>query len=77
MRIKKLISEYKDADFNKRLNMYLEFSELREAFLDIDQNENIKKDLLNANSPENSTNLIEIVSRFVNDVFLKSKYQNH
>ena len=35
----KILSEYKNGDFNQRLNMYLEFSELRMEFIVIDQND--------------------------------------
>ena len=34
----KLLSEYKDADFNKRLDLYLQCRELRSEFTDIEKN---------------------------------------
>ena len=33
----KIIAEYKDADFNRRLHMYLQFPRLRPDFILIDQ----------------------------------------
>ena len=35
----KTITEYKDADFNRRLHMYLQFPHLRSKFISIDQND--------------------------------------
>ena len=34
-----IIVEYRDADFNRRLHMYLQFPHLRSAFILIDQND--------------------------------------
>ena len=34
-----IIGEYRDADFNRRLHMYLQFPHLRSAFILIDQND--------------------------------------
>ena len=36
-----IIVEYRDADFNRRLHMYLQFPHLRSAFILIDQNDKI------------------------------------
>jgi hypothetical protein len=33
----KIIAEYRDADFNRRLHMYLQFPTLRSKFISIDQ----------------------------------------
>jgi len=33
----KIITEYRDADFNRRLHMYLQFPPLRSKFMVIDQ----------------------------------------
>ena len=41
----KITEEYRDADFNHRLNLYLEFPRLRSDFILIDQND------LNADLP--------------------------
>ena len=41
---KKIISEYRDADFNQRLNMYLQFPGFRSDFILIDQYD-LKTDL--------------------------------
>ena len=35
----KITAEYRDADFNHRLNLYLEFPRLRSDFILIDQND--------------------------------------
>ena len=35
----KLIAEYRDADFNRRLHIYLQFPHLRSKFILIDQND--------------------------------------
>ena len=35
----RLIAEYKGADFNQRLNLYLQYPRLRSEFILIDQNE--------------------------------------
>ena len=35
----KMMAEYRDADFNQRLNMYLQFPGLRADFILIDQND--------------------------------------
>jgi hypothetical protein len=35
----KIIAEYRDADFNRRLHMYLQFPDLRSAFILMDQND--------------------------------------
>lgn len=35
----KIIAEYKDVDFNRRLHMYLQFPLLRSKFMVIDQSE--------------------------------------
>ena len=40
----KIIAEYKDADFNRRLHMYLQFPRLRSEFILIDQR-NLKSEL--------------------------------
>ena len=40
----KITAEYRDADFNHRLNLYLEFPRLRSDFILIDQND-LKTDL--------------------------------
>ena len=45
----KIIAEYKDADFNRRLHMYLQFPRLRSEFILIDQRN------LNAESPAGFT----------------------
>ena len=34
-----LIAEYRDADFNRRLHMYLQFPHLRSKFILMDQND--------------------------------------
>ncbi len=36
-----IIVEYRNADFNRRLHMYLQFPHLRSAFILIDQNDKI------------------------------------
>ena len=36
-----VIVEYRDADFNRRIHMYLQFPHLRSAFILIDQNDKI------------------------------------
>ena len=36
---KRIIDEYKDADFEKRLYYFLSYRELRDEFLEIDQSE--------------------------------------
>jgi len=41
----KILAEYRDADFNRRLHMYLQFPRLRSEFILIDQRS------LNAESP--------------------------
>ena len=40
----KRMAEYRDADFNQRLNMYLQYPRLRSGFIQIDQND-LKTDL--------------------------------
>jgi hypothetical protein len=40
----KIIAEYRSADFNQRLNMYLQFPGLRSDFIIIDQND-LKTDI--------------------------------
>lgn len=35
----KILTEYQEADFNHRLNMYLQFRQLRSKFIQIDRNE--------------------------------------
>jgi hypothetical protein len=35
----KIIAEYRDADFNRRLHMYLQFPRLRSKFILMDQND--------------------------------------
>jgi len=45
----KIIAEYEDADFNRRLHMYLQFPRLRSEFILIDQRN------LNAESPAGFT----------------------
>ena len=35
----KIIAEYRDADFNRRLHMYLQFPHLRSTFILMDQND--------------------------------------
>ena len=34
-----IIAEYRDADFNRRLHMYLQFPQLRSEFMIMDQND--------------------------------------
>ena len=38
------MAEYRDADFNQRLNMYLQYPRLRSDFIEIDRND-LKTDL--------------------------------
>jgi len=38
------MTEYRDADFNQRLNMYLQYPRLRSDFIEIDRND-LKTDL--------------------------------
>jgi hypothetical protein len=40
----KIMTAYRDADFNQRLNMYLQYPRLRSDFFQIDQND-LKTDL--------------------------------
>jgi len=40
----KIMTAYRDADFNQRLNLYLQYSRLRSGFIQIDQND-LKTDL--------------------------------
>ena len=35
----KILNDYREADFDKRLHMYLLYPKLRQEFLEIDQNE--------------------------------------
>ena len=35
----KILSEYRDADFNRRLSMYLQYRQLRSHFILIDQDD--------------------------------------
>ena len=40
----KIMTAYRDADFNQRLNLYLQYPQLRSDFFQIDQND-LKTDL--------------------------------
>ena len=40
----KIMTAYRDADFNQRLNMYLQYPRLRSDFIEIDRND-LKTDL--------------------------------
>jgi hypothetical protein len=40
----KIMTAYRDADFNQRLNLYLQYPRLRSDFFQIDQND-LKTDL--------------------------------
>jgi hypothetical protein len=40
----KIMTAYRDADFNQRLNLYLQYPRLRSGFIQIDQND-LKTDL--------------------------------
>lgn len=40
----KIMTAYRDADFNQRLNLYLQYPRLRSVFIQIDQND-LKTDL--------------------------------
>ena len=40
----KIMTAYRDADFNQRLNLYLQYPRLRSDFIQIDQND-LKTDL--------------------------------
>ncbi len=51
-RRKNILKEYRKADLNKRLNLFLECPSLRSRFLEIDQSETAGESLLVASQKE-------------------------
>jgi hypothetical protein len=69
--------EYQNAGFDQRLNMYLEFPELRESFLDIDQKDSVREILSNTHNAVKLINISASVQKFLCSIIYKIKIKNH